>query len=159
MDLLKLIENKEIENAKDIYINSIKIKNKKKDDEVIEDNFEKIRERIRVGDTVKIDFKLSEEVTKEGKVTIRSQIYEGVIIAINNSSIRKSITVRKISHGVGVERVFPLYSPKILNLEIVKRAVIRRAKLYYLRGRSGKSAKLKDDIKATIKIKRLEAFE
>ena len=72
----------------------------------------------------------------------RVQNFEGVCIARSNKSIGSSFTVRKISFGEGVERVFPLYSPNIEHIEVVRRGVVRRAKLYYLRGRSGKSARI-----------------
>ena len=74
----------------------------------------------------------------------RVQVFEGVCIARKNRSVNSSFTVRKISHGEGVERVFPLYSPKISKIEIAKRGAVRRAKLYYLRGRRGKSARIRE---------------
>jgi large subunit ribosomal protein L19 len=88
------------------------------------------------GDTVKINVKVIEG-TRE-----RIQVYEGVCIARKNSGLNSSFTVRKISYGEGVERVFPLYSPSIDSIEIVRRGDVRRAKLYYLRGRTGKSARI-----------------
>jgi large subunit ribosomal protein L19 len=93
---------------------------------------------FRVGNTVKVHFKIIEG-TRE-----RIQIFEGIVIAINNKGISKSFTVRKISFDIGVERVFPLFSPKIANIEVVRKGNVRRAKLYFLRERKGKSAKLKE---------------
>jgi large subunit ribosomal protein L19 len=92
--------------------------------------------QFRAGDTLRVGVKVV-----EGERT-RVQNYEGVCIARSNCSMGSSFTVRKISFGEGVERVFPLYSPSIDNIEVVRRGVVRRAKLYYLRGRSGKSARI-----------------
>ena len=91
---------------------------------------------FRAGDTLRVGVRV-----KEGERT-RVQNYEGVCIARSNRSVNSSFTVRKISFGEGVERVFPLYSPSIEAIEVVRRGVVRRAKLYYLRGRSGKSARI-----------------
>jgi large subunit ribosomal protein L19 len=91
---------------------------------------------FRAGDTLRVGVKV-----KEGERT-RVQQFEGVCIARSNKGIGSSFTVRKISFGEGVERVFPLYSPSIEAIEVVRRGVVRRAKLYYLRGRSGKSARI-----------------
>ena len=91
---------------------------------------------FRAGDTLKVGVKVV-----EGERT-RVQNYEGVCIARSNCGMGSSFTVRKISFGEGVERVFPLYSPNIDSIEVVRRGVVRRAKLYYLRGRSGKSARI-----------------
>lgn len=103
-----------------------------------------LRENItpfRIGDTIKVHFKIV-----EGK-TERVQIYEGTVIAMQNSGIRKTFTVRKISFGVGVERVFPLHSPRIDKIEMVRPGKVRRSKLYYLRDRMGKAAKIKELIR------------
>ncbi len=91
---------------------------------------------FRAGDTLKIGVKVV-----EGERT-RVQNYEGVCIARSNKGMGSSFTVRKISFGEGVERVFPLYSPNVDSIEVVRRGVVRRAKLYYLRGRRGKSARI-----------------
>ncbi|HOV38125.1 MAG TPA: 50S ribosomal protein L19 [Spirochaetales bacterium] len=91
---------------------------------------------VRIGDTVRVYFSII-----EGK-NERVQVYEGTVIAQKNSGLRKTITVRKISYGVGVERVFPLHSPRIQKIEVVRHGRIRRAKLYYLRSRVGKAAKV-----------------
>jgi len=92
--------------------------------------------QFRAGDTLRVGVRVV-----EGERT-RVQNYEGVCIARSNRGINSSFTVRKISFGEGVERVFPLYSPSIEAIEVVRRGVVRRAKLYYLRGRSGKSARI-----------------
>jgi large subunit ribosomal protein L19 len=91
---------------------------------------------FRPGDTLKVGVRVV-----EGERT-RVQAYEGVCIARANKGMGSSFTVRKISFGEGVERVFPLYSPNIDSIEVVRRGVVRRAKLYYLRGRRGKSARI-----------------
>lgn len=88
------------------------------------------------GDTVKVNVKVTEG-TRE-----RIQAYEGVVIARKNAGINSSFTVRKISYGEGVERVFPLYSPRVDSIELVRKGQVRRAKLYYLRGLTGKSARI-----------------
>jgi large subunit ribosomal protein L19 len=88
------------------------------------------------GDTLRVNVKVVEG-TRE-----RVQAYEGVCIALNRSGLNTSFTVRKISYGEGVERVFPLYSPRIDSIQVVRRGRVRRAKLYYLRGRTGKSARI-----------------
>jgi large subunit ribosomal protein L19 len=88
------------------------------------------------GDTVKISVKVVEGSRE------RVQAFEGVCIGRSNRGVNSSFTVRKISYGEGVERVFPLYSPKIQAIEVVRRGAVRRAKLYYLRGRTGKAARI-----------------
>ena len=88
------------------------------------------------GDTLKINVKVVEG-TRE-----RVQAFEGVCIGRSNRGINSSFTVRKISYGEGVERIFPLYSPKIQAIEVIRRGDVRRAKLYYLRGRTGKAARI-----------------
>ena len=93
---------------------------------------------FQVGDTVKVHVKI-----KEGDKE-RVQIFEGVVIARRNGDLRSSFTVRKISFGQGVERIFPLHSPVIDKIEVSKRGKVRRAKLYYLRGLRGKAAKIKE---------------
>ena len=102
---------------------------------------------FRPGDTLKVGVKVV-----EGDRT-RVQAYEGVCIARANKGMGSSFTVRKISFGEGVERVFPLYSPNIDAIEVVRRGAVRRAKLYYLRGRTGKSARIAErrDTKAGAK--------
>jgi large subunit ribosomal protein L19 len=88
------------------------------------------------GDTLRVNVKVVEG-TRE-----RVQAFEGVCIARKNAGLHSSFTVRKISYGEGVERVFPLYSPRLASVEVIRRGDVRRAKLYYLRGRRGKSARI-----------------
>ena len=92
---------------------------------------------FNIGDTVKVWVKVVEGNRE------RLQGFEGVVIARKNGGIRETFTVRKISYGVGVERTFPMHSPKIDHIDIVRQGHVRRAKLYYLRERTGKSAKVK----------------
>jgi len=93
---------------------------------------------FNVGDTVRVGFKVIEG-TKE-----RIQNFEGVVIAKKHGGIRESFTVRRLSFGVGVERTFPVHSPKIASITVVKKGKVRRAKLYYLRGLTGKAAKIQE---------------
>ncbi len=95
---------------------------------------------FNIGDTVKVFVKVVEG-DKE-----RIQAYEGVVIARKNGSIRETFTVRRISFGVGVERTFPIHSPRIDHVEVIRRGKVRRAKLYYVRKLSGKRAKIKESI-------------
>jgi large subunit ribosomal protein L19 len=93
---------------------------------------------FEIGDTVRVHYRIVEG-DKE-----RIQDFEGIVIAINNKGISKTFTVRKMSFEVGVERIFPLQSPRIAKIEIVRKSKVRRAKLYYLRERTGKSARLRE---------------
>lgn len=93
---------------------------------------------FRPGDTVRIHVKV-----REGQRE-RIQVFEGVVIRKRGSGISETYTVRKISYGVGVERTFPIHSPKIEKIEVMRRGKVRRAKLYYLRGLSGKAARIKE---------------
>ena len=95
---------------------------------------------FEIGDTVRVHYKIVEG-NKE-----RIQVYEGVVIAIDNKGLSKTFTVRKISFEVGVERIFPLYSTRIAKIETIRKGKVRRAKLYFLRERKGKSAKLRERI-------------
>ena len=95
---------------------------------------------VKVGDTVRVHVKV-----KEGSRE-RIQIFEGTVIAKKPGGIEETITVRRLSYGVGVEKVFPVYSPSIETIEVVRSGAVRRAKLYYLRGRVGKSAKIKEKL-------------
>ncbi len=104
---------------------------------------------FEIGDTVKVHYKIIEG-TRE-----RIQIFEGIVIAIDNKGISKTFTVRKISFDVGVERIFPLFSPKIAAIDVIRKGKTRRAKLYFLRERTGKSAKLKEK-RAKLKEKGLD---
>ena len=94
--------------------------------------------QFKVGDTVKVYFKII-----EGK-TERIQVYEGIVLCIKNAGARKTFTVRKESYGVGVERVFPVNSPRIVKVEIVRAGKVRRSKLYYLRDKIGTDKKVKE---------------
>lgn len=96
---------------------------------------------IVVGDTVRVHVKI-----REGERE-RIQVFEGTIIARNGSGIAETFTVRRVSYGVGVERVFPLHSPNVAKLETVRKGRVRRSKLYYLRDRVGKAAKVKEQIR------------
>ena len=96
--------------------------------------------QIKIGQTVKVHVKI-----REGERE-RIQVFEGTVIARNNSGIAETFTVRRVSYGVGVERVFPVHSPNVAKVEVVRNGKIRRAKLYYLRDRVGKAAKLKEQI-------------
>ncbi|MBQ4558029.1 MAG: 50S ribosomal protein L19 [Clostridia bacterium] len=93
---------------------------------------------FNVGDTVRVYNKIVEG-TRE-----RIQMFEGVVIARKNSSVRETFTVRRVSFGVGVEKIFPVHSPRIDRIEVVKRGKVRRAKLYYLRDLTGKATKIKE---------------
>ena len=101
---------------------------------------------FRPGDTLKVNVKVVDvtydEKAKQNKTRERLQAFEGVCIARQGTGINESFTVRKISYGEGVERVFPLYSPTIADITVVRRGDVRRAKLYNLRGRRGKSARI-----------------
>lgn len=94
--------------------------------------------KLRSGDTVRVHVKI-----KEGD-KYRIQVFEGVVIARKNNGISSTFTVRKVSFGYGIERIFPLHSPIIEKMEVVKSGKVRRARLYYLRGRRGKAARLKE---------------
>ena len=94
---------------------------------------------LNSGDSVKVNVKVSEGNRE------RIQTFEGVIISINGVGISRTITVRKLSFGVGVERIFPVHAPIIESIEIQRKGKVRRSKLYYLRDRIGKSAKIKED--------------
>ena len=96
---------------------------------------------FHVGDTVKLHVKV-----KEGNRE-RIQIFEGTIIKVQNGGIQKTFTVRRISYGIGVERTFPVNSPKIAKIEVVRLGKVRRARLFYLRDRVGKAAKVKEQLR------------
>ncbi|MEG1442128.1 MAG: 50S ribosomal protein L19 [Oscillospiraceae bacterium] len=96
---------------------------------------------FNIGDTIRIYVKVKEG-TRE-----RLQMFEGAVIKKNHGGIQEAFTVRRISYGVGVERTFPMNSPKIDHIELVRRGSVRRAKLYYLRDRVGKAAKVKEKIR------------
>ena len=93
---------------------------------------------FRVGDTVKVFFEIIEGKTK------RIQVFEGLVLCIKNTGVRKTFTVRKVSYGVGVERVFPVYSPRVKKVEIIRPGKVRRSKIYYIRDKVGKASKIKE---------------
>jgi large subunit ribosomal protein L19 len=98
---------------------------------------------FRPGDTVKVNVKVVEGDRE------RVQAFEGVCIARKNAGLNSSFTVRKISYGEGVERIFPLYSPRLTSVELIRSGDVRRAKLYYLRGRRGKAARISERVDNT----------
>lgn len=104
----------------------------------VEEGFRKEMTNFQIGDTVRVSVKVIEG-DKE-----RIQPFDGVVIAKRGGSTRETFTVRKISFGIGVERIFPLFSPSIDKIDVLKRGSVRRAKLYYLRGKKGKAAKIKE---------------
>ncbi len=104
------------------------------------ENLKENVESFNVGDTVRVSVKVVEG-TRE-----RIQAFEGVVIAKRHGGISETFTVRRISFGVGVERTFPLHSPKVAKIEVVRKGKVRRAKLYYLRGLTGKAAKIKETL-------------
>lgn len=93
---------------------------------------------FKIGDTIRVHFKIVEGTTE------RIQVYEGLVICFKNAGVRRTFTVRKNSYGVGVERVFPMNSPRIVKIEVVRPGKVRRSKLYYIRDKVGKSAKIKE---------------
>ena len=95
---------------------------------------------INVGDTVRVHVKI-----KEGNKE-RVQVFEGTIIAKKHGGVEETFTVRRVSYGVGVEKVFPVHSPNVEKVEIIRKGKVRRAKLYYLRDRVGKAAKVKESV-------------
>ena len=95
---------------------------------------------FNVGDTVKVHYRI-----KEGDRE-RIQVFEGIIIAKKHAGVNQTVTVRRISYGVGVEKTFPVHSPNVAKFEVVRNGKVRRAKLYYLRGRVGKAAKIAEKI-------------
>lgn len=107
-------------------------------DVIEKENLKENVAEFNIGDTVRVSYKI-----KEGNKE-RIQAYEGVVIARKNGSVRESFTVRRVSFGVGVERTFPLHSPKIEKIEVVKKGKVRRAKLFYLRDLTGKATKIKE---------------
>lgn len=107
---------------------------------VAENSMKKEQPEFNIGDTVKVHVNI-----KEGDRE-RIQIFEGTVIAKRGSGVSETFTVRRVAYGVGVERVFPLNSPNVAKVEVIRRGKVRRAKLYYLRDRVGKAAKVKEQI-------------
>lgn len=110
---------------------------------IIEESQKKEIPPFDIGDTVKVHLKVVEG-DKE-----RIQVFEGIVIGRKGGGSRETFTVRKVSYGVGVERILPLHSPMIDKIEVVKKGSVRRAKLYYLREKKGKAARLKEKIEAS----------
>ena len=108
--------------------------------ELNKETLAKEKPAVQIGDTVRVHVKV-----KEGSRE-RIQVFEGTVIAKKHGGIEETITVRRISYGVGVEKVFPVYSPSIDTIEVVRSGAVRRAKLYYLRDRVGKGAKLREKL-------------
>ena len=104
---------------------------------IAQDSIKQEVPKFNIGDTVRVHVRI-----QDGNKS-RIQLFEGICIAKKHGGINETFTVRRISHGVGVERVFPLHSPSVANVEIVREGKVRRAKLYYLRGKVGKAAKVK----------------
>ena len=108
---------------------------------IAEESVKKELPEFEIGDTVKVDVKI-----REGERE-RVQAFEGTVVARKGSGVAETFTVRRVSYGVGVERVFPIHSPNVANVEIIRKGRVRRAKLYYLRNRVGKAAKVKEQIR------------
>ena len=107
---------------------------------IAQDSLKAEKPAFSIGDTVRVDVKI-----REGERE-RIQAFEGTVIAINGSGVTETFTVRRVSYGVGVERVFPVNSPNVANVKVVRYGKVRRAKLYYLRDRVGKASKVKEKI-------------
>ncbi|MBR6552378.1 MAG: 50S ribosomal protein L19 [Clostridia bacterium] len=107
---------------------------------IAQDSLKAEKPAFSIGDTVRVDVKI-----REGERE-RIQAFEGTVIAINGSGVTETFTVRRVSYGVGVERVFPVNSPNVADVKVVRYGKVRRAKLYYLRDRVGKASKVKEKI-------------
>ncbi len=145
-ETIREIERQEIERSRQIWADTENRRREQEAKEKKRPDFERvtIEQRVplpkfRPGDTVKVFAKVVEG-DKE-----RIQVFEGIVIADNNGGARKAFTVRKISNSIGVERTFLLYSPRIEKIEVVRYGKVRRAKLYYLRGKIGKQGRIKED--------------
>lgn len=151
-EVIREIERAEIERSREIWANN---ENRRREQEAKEKKRTLTEEdkigvdqratlpRFRSGDTIRVYAKVVEG-DKE-----RIQMFEGVVIAQNHEGNRACFTVRKISHSIGVERTFLLHSPRIERIEVVRHGLVRRAKLYYLRGKIGKATRIKEDRNAT----------
>jgi large subunit ribosomal protein L19 len=137
MSIIKTVEKQTIEKLAN---NLAKDPEKDKINQNVYDEFVNRETVFRIGDTVKIHYKIV-----EGKRE-RIQVFEGYVISIKGKGIVKTFKVRKISYGIGVERTFPIYSPKIAKIDLIRRGRVRRSKLYYLRERSGKRAVITEKI-------------
>ncbi|MDR3090773.1 MAG: 50S ribosomal protein L19 [Clostridiales bacterium] len=98
-----------------------------------------------IGDTVRVHARIKEGARE------RVQVFEGTVLKRQNGGVRETFTVRRVSYGVGVEKTWPLHSPSVEKIEVIRRGIVRRAKLYYLRDRVGKAAKVKEDIASIAK--------
>jgi large subunit ribosomal protein L19 len=107
-----------------------------------EDQLRELETDFQPGDTVRVHLKVREKSGDAERT--REQVFEGVVLQRRGSGIRETFTVRKVSMGVGVERVFPLHSPNVSTIDVVRRGKVRRAKLFYLRERKGKAARVKE---------------
>ena len=114
-----------------------------------------VKVMVKVIETAETDPKDKKKKVVEKAITERLQAYEGMVIARSGAGLNETFTVRKISYGEGVERVFPIYSPYIAEIEVIRRGKVRRAKLYYLRGRRGKAARIVE--RTDIRARRLNA--
>ena len=108
--------------------------------EIEQEQMKKEVPHFKVGDTVRVHAKIVEGAKE------RIQVFEGVVIKRQNGGLRETFTVRRLSYGVGVEKTWPLHSPRVDDVQVVRRGVVRRAKLFYLRGRVGRAAKVKEEI-------------
>jgi large subunit ribosomal protein L19 len=145
-ETIREIERAEILRSRDIWADNENRRREQDAKEKKRTEFERVSvdqrvplPKFRPGDTVKVHAKVVEGDRE------RIQVFEGVVIADNNTSSRKAFTVRKISYGVGVERTFLLHSPRIEKIEVSRYGKVRRAKLYYLRSKIGKQARIKED--------------
>ena len=107
---------------------------------IAQDSMKAEAPKFNIGDTVKVSVNIREGSRE------RIQMFEGTVIAKKGSGVSETFTVRRVSYGVGIERVFPLHSPNVVDVKVVRKGKVRRAKLYYLRDRVGKAAKVKEDI-------------
>ena len=108
--------------------------------EIEQEQMKKELPQFKVGDTVRVHGKIVEGAKE------RIQVFEGVVIKRQNGGVRETFTVRRLSSGIGVEKTWPIHSPRVDKVEVVRRGVVRRAKLFYLRKRVGKAAKVKEEI-------------
>lgn len=115
----------------------------------VEEQYKKqVLPNIEAGDTIEVVTKIRDE---EGK-KLRSQKFKGIVLGTKGVGVRQTITVRKISYGVGVEKIFPIHSPNIENIEVIKKGSVRKSKIYYMRGRIGKSAMKINDSKKEVEL-------
>ena len=108
---------------------------------IAQDSMKSELPKFNVGDTVRVHVRIKEGARE------RIQMFEGTVIAKQHGGIQETFTVRRLAHGVGIERVFPIHSPTVADVEVVRRGRVRRGKLYYLRGRVGKAAKVKSALR------------